>query len=263
MDRTTRLNLLLATVAAGPILVALREQDPARFDEELSKESQHQARTEPASPQTSDAVQDLLQDRLSALYDERNTLLSIGHDTAAVDAAILELRRQRRQGPQLQAGEFLCEARYRLLARIGRGGFSTVWLALERSSREPGAAQRVALKILHSDLAADPMHVERFYRGARRMAELQHPHIVRVIAPPCEDQGFHFFAMELLEGGDLQQAILDGKLTVEARVKAVLQAGEGLHHAHACGLIHREQTATWAWFSSTRDAWGSFVRCMA
>lgn len=240
MDRTTRLNLLLETVAASLILAALREQDPARFDEEFTKESQHQAGIEPASLESGDAVQDLLQDRLSALYDERNTLLSIGHDTAAVDAAILELRRQRRQGPQLQAGEILCEDRYRLLARIGRGGFSTVWLALERSSREPGAAQRVALKILHSDLAADPMHVERFYRGARRMAELQHPHIVRVIAPPCEDQGFHFFAMELLEGGDLQQAISDGKLTVEARVKAVLQAGEGLHHAHACGLIHRD-----------------------
>lgn len=242
MDRTTRLNLLLETVDPGRLLEALREHNPQGLTAQISSETVTLGETSHrgVTPPPGDGALNTVSDRLSALYTERTTLLSLGHDTAAVNDSILQLRRQQRQGPQLQAGDFLGEGQYRLLARIGRGGFSTVWLALASNPRQPGATERVALKVLHSDLAADPTHVERFYRGARRMAELQHPHIVRVIDPPRQEQGFHYFVMPLLEGGDLQRAISTGKLSTTAAIKAVLQAGEALTQAHAVGLIHRD-----------------------
>lgn len=242
MDRTTRLNLLLEAVDSERLMEALREHTASMLKAQPSEENATLRETsyEGVIPPPSDVARNTVSDRLSALYAERTTLLSIGHDPAAVNDTILQLRRQQRQGPQLQTGDFLGEGQYRLLARIGRGGFSTVWLALASNTRQPGATERVALKVLHSDLAADPMHVERFYRGARRMADLQHPHVVRVIDLPREEQGFHFFVMPLLEGGDLQRAISIGKLSATAAIKAVLQAGEALTQAHAVGLIHRD-----------------------
>jgi hypothetical protein len=98
-----------------------------------------------------------------------------GADTRAVEQKILELRREMREGDRLQAGDILA-GRFRLVEQLGRGGFATVWKAYDRTARA-----EVAVKVLHGQFGEDRTRLERFFRGARKMAELQHEGIVRVL----------------------------------------------------------------------------------
>src|SRR4030088_3128519 len=73
--------------------------------------------------------------------------------------------------------------RYRLEARIGSGGMSTVYRALD------GTLQRqVAIKLMNREITSDSDQLERFWRGKRAVAQLSHPHIVGVI-DAGEDDG--------------------------------------------------------------------------
>ena len=66
--------------------------------------------------------------------------------------------------------------RYRLDARIGHGGMSTVYRAFDTVLE-----RQVAIKLMHSEIASDSDQFERFRREARAVAQLNHPHIVTVI----------------------------------------------------------------------------------
>ena len=66
--------------------------------------------------------------------------------------------------------------RYRLEARIGAGGMSTVYRALDETLQRP-----VAIKLMNREVAGDSDQLERFRREARAVAQLTHPHIVGVI----------------------------------------------------------------------------------
>ncbi|WP_049949579.1 SUMF1/EgtB/PvdO family nonheme iron enzyme [Sorangium cellulosum] len=159
-----------------------------------------------------------------------------GVDAAEAQREVLELRRQLREGGQLRAGDRLGPGgRYLLLDRVGRGGFANVWRA-----RDDEQGQVVAIKVLHSSLAEDPIRRERFFRGAQRMAGLDHPGIVRVVEPHGEDGGFHFFVMEFVSGGDLHQAVIEQRLPAAQVIPLVLRVGDALRAAHAKGLVHRD-----------------------
>ncbi|WP_438044180.1 SUMF1/EgtB/PvdO family nonheme iron enzyme [Sorangium sp. So ce128] len=159
-----------------------------------------------------------------------------GGDTAEAQREVLELRRQLREGGQLRAGDRLGQrGRYLLLDRVGRGGFANVWRA-----RDDEQGHVVAIKVLHSSLAEDAIRRERFFRGAQRMAGLDHPGVVRVIEPHGEDGGFHFFVMEFVSGGDLHQAVLQQRLPAAQVIPLVLRVGDALRAAHAKGLVHRD-----------------------
>jgi hypothetical protein len=177
----------------------------------------------------------LLSQRLDDAYARKQTLKAAGANTSEVMQEILRLKRAIRSGGQLRPGDRLGENRYLLLERIGRGGFANVWKALDQVS-----AQHVAVKILHSELAGDVIRRGRFFRGARIMAELDHPAVVRILEPHGEDDGFHYFVMELITGGDLRQAIIDGRGSASAVVPFLLGLGEALSKAHARGLVHRD-----------------------
>src|SRR5216117_2396872 len=70
----------------------------------------------------------------------------------------------------------LLSGRYRLDARIGTGGMSTVYKAFDTVLERP-----VAIKLMHREIASDSDQLERFRREARAVAQLSHPHIVTVI----------------------------------------------------------------------------------
>ncbi|KYF57578.1 hypothetical protein BE04_22830, partial [Sorangium cellulosum] len=152
------------------------------------------------------------------------------------DQEIVDLRRKRREGGQLHVGEELSEGRYLLLERIGRGGFATVWRALDAGRGD----QPVAIKVLHPNLAGDEGRRERFFRGARAMAELDHPGVVRMLEPKGEDGGWHYFVMELVHGEDVQSAVVGKRLPAEAVIPMILRAGEAISFAHGRGLVHRD-----------------------
>ena len=172
---------------------------------------------------------------LKAAFQRKKELLSRGGDTRAIQETILGLQRRLRQGPQLKAGDLLDHGRFELMQLIGQGGFATVWKAWDEQRGE-----LVAVKVLHGQYAADRSRCERFFAGAQTMADLNHPGIVRVLETRKEDGGHPFFVMEYLPGGDLQQAVLAGRLTVKQRLEAIVRVGEALEFAHEKGVIHRD-----------------------
>ena len=125
--------------------------------------------------------------------------------------------------------------RYTIRAEIGRGGFATVYQALDASLN-----REVALKVLHPQMSADRTFVERFRKEARTLASLRHPHIITVYEV-SEVEGRLFIAMELAHGPSLAQAIADRKRFPWVDTLAVLKpVSEALDYAHGQGVVHRD-----------------------
>lgn len=187
------------------------------------------------TPHYIDAQTQAVAMELEAAIMRRERLRQIKADTKQVDRDILALRRQLREGGVLRAGDSLGDGRYLLLEQVGRGGFAHVWKTRDRQT-----STDVAIKVLRSDLAHDPQRRDRFFRGARIMAELDHPAVVKVLEQKGEDGGYFFFVMEFVPGGDLRQAVLRGDVRGEAGLEIVLKVGKALAKAHEKGVIHRD-----------------------
>jgi serine/threonine-protein kinase len=125
--------------------------------------------------------------------------------------------------------------KYKLLDLLGSGGMSTVYLAEHVLMQ-----RRVAIKVLPKNRVADSSYLARFHREAQAAAALDHRNIVR--AYDVDNEGdIHYLVMEYVEGRDLQQLVKrDGPLSYAAAVDYIRQSAEGLAHAHAAGLIHRD-----------------------
>ena len=173
--------------------------------------------------------------RLDDAYKRREKLIIDGEDTTKIDAELLELRREQRHGPTLHANEYLGNGRFRLIEMIGHGGFATVWKAYDKKER-----QLVAIKVLHGQFAPVESQRERLFRGARKMAELQHPHIVRVLVPEGEELGFYYYVMEYVAGGDLHRAIVEDQLDTTQALDVIEAIASALEVAHERGLVHRD-----------------------
>ena len=176
-----------------------------------------------------------MDEQLEAARTRQERLKRGGFPTTAVDREILALRRERRAGGQLHAGDSLGGGRYLLLEQVGRGGFGLVWRAQDHTLE-----REVAIKVLHSMLAGDSVRRERFFRGARVMSELEHEAVVRVLERRGQEGDFSYFVMELVPGGDLRQAVLGGRLQGEPAIPLIVGAGEALAAAHQRGIIHRD-----------------------
>jgi serine/threonine protein kinase len=118
---------------------------------------------------------------------------------------------------------------------VGSGSFACAWDAYDQYER-----RRVVVKVLHGQWSKDQSRLERFHRGARRMARLSHPHIARVFSWGGYESGFYYFTMEYLGGGDLQRAVLEGRLSGAQAIEAIRQIGYALDHMHEHGIVHRD-----------------------
>src|SRR5262245_22845778 len=72
------------------------------------------------------------------------------------------------------------------------------------------------------------------------MAGLSHPGIVRVIEAEGHDRGFDYFVMELMKGGTLRDAILEGRVPAHRILDVILEVGSALASAHGAGHVHRD-----------------------
>ena len=126
------------------------------------------------------------------------------------------------------------DARYRLLSRLGTGGMAEVWAA-----EDSQLGRQVALKLLHSRLAADQDFVERFRREASAAAGLQHPNVVSVY-DRGESQGNYYIAMEYLRGPSLKDLVRRGPLEPRYAVELVVQVLRAARFAHRHGVVHRD-----------------------
>jgi eukaryotic-like serine/threonine-protein kinase len=127
--------------------------------------------------------------------------------------------------------------RYRLDRRLGAGGMSTVFLAVDTVLE-----RRVAVKLLAEHLAEDEAFVARFRREALSAAKLQHPNIVQVFdSGKDQDSERHYIVMEFVEGPSCADLLREEKeLGVEQAVRYVVDACHGLDYAHRAGVIHRD-----------------------
>jgi eukaryotic-like serine/threonine-protein kinase len=123
---------------------------------------------------------------------------------------------------------------YKVLAPLGAGGMGEVYRAMDiRLGRE------VALKVLPSQFAADPLRLARFEREARAVAALAHPNLV-VLYDFGTDQGITFAVMELLEGETLRDRMGQRALPWRKSVEIAVAVADGLAAAHAKGIVHRD-----------------------
>ena len=132
------------------------------------------------------------------------------------------------QGTPQRLGEF------QLVRELGRGGMGTVYEAQDLS-----LGRRVALKVLRFGALGDAAAVERFQREAATVAKLHHTNIVPIFSVGSLD-GVHYYAMQLIEGRTLADALRDGPVDVRRAAQWALQASEALAHAHRHGVIHRD-----------------------
>lgn len=164
-----------------------------------------------------------------------------------VDAAELKV------GDKIQAGEtilsFLSDQReetaqglvgktiggYKLLERVGRGGMGTVYKANQLSLN-----RIVALKVLSARLLKDEKFIDRFKSEARAAGALNHPNIVGVYDVGT-DRDLHFFSMEFMDGGSVQDLVgKDDKLPWEEALDVLIQASKALIFAEKKGIVHRD-----------------------
>src|SRR5258708_7917256 len=125
--------------------------------------------------------------------------------------------------------------KYRIVALIATGGMGKVYKALDEELQ-----RTVALKVLLSDLAKVDSLVERFRREAIHAARLTHRNIVTLYE--CgQAEGWHYLAMEFIEGIDLGEYILrKGKLDPEESRRILIRACKPLEHAYAQWTTHRD-----------------------
>jgi serine/threonine protein kinase len=127
----------------------------------------------------------------------------------------------------------LLSGRYRLMERIGYGGFATVYRSEDRILE-----RQVAVKVLAEHLSQDVEFVARFRREALAVAKMIHPNIVQVYDTGA-DEGWFYLVMELIGGGSSCADLLrDSPLPPKVALEIVLQAAEGLDYAHRRGVIH-------------------------
>jgi serine/threonine protein kinase len=125
--------------------------------------------------------------------------------------------------------------KYKVLERIGTGGHSTVYLCEHMMVK-----RRVAIKVLPTAKADNPIALARFYREARAAGALDHPNLVKAYDID-QDNGLHFLVMDYVNGSSLQDLVSRfGPLSIARAAHYVRQAARGLQAAHAAGLVHRD-----------------------
>ncbi len=130
--------------------------------------------------------------------------------------------------------EALVLGRYRLLERLGAGGFGVVWRAHDELLQREVAVKRISL-----GAGGDPIDSERASREALAGARLAHPAIV-VLHEACAAEDAYYLISELIHGDTLAELIAADALTDEELLEIGLALADALAHAHARGVIHRD-----------------------
>src|SRR5216684_3431750 len=128
---------------------------------------------------------------------------------------------------------------YEIQTKLGEGGMGVVYKALDQKLN-----RLVALKFLPPHIHRSDADLQRFLQEANALSALNHPHIATIYAVETTGEQ-HFLVLEYLPGGTLkaklQQTYSSGAvLSIEDVLKYAQQTAEGLAHAHARGIIHRD-----------------------
>ncbi|KXC06970.1 Stk1 family PASTA domain-containing Ser/Thr kinase [Microbacterium hominis] len=129
----------------------------------------------------------------------------------------------------------LVDGRYRVRARIARGGMATVYVATDLRLE-----RRVALKVMHSHLSDDTVFQSRFIQEARAAARLADPHVVNVF-DQGQDGEMAYLVMEYLPGITMRELLREQKrLSIPQTITIMDAVLSGLAAAHRAGIVHRD-----------------------
>ena len=152
------------------------------------------------------------------------------HTTCTTDGAVLIEIREWAPGTMIRG-------KYRVLAKVGKGGMGVVYKATHIVFEEVWA-----LKVMAAHLAADPKFVRRFRQEAQVTRKLQHVNTVRVQDFDQAEDGSPFIVMDYIEGVSLRQLLqaTKGPLPIARALWIARGMAEGLNAAHSLGMVHRD-----------------------
>jgi len=125
--------------------------------------------------------------------------------------------------------------RYRVIHRLGQGGFGRVYLAHDDDLDRP-----VAIKVPKIERLTHPEDLEAFLIEAKILAKLDHPHIVPVFDVGRTEDGLCFVVSKLVEGSNLAVKIRLARPSFRDSAELVATIADALHYAHTRGLVHRD-----------------------
>jgi len=125
--------------------------------------------------------------------------------------------------------------RYKLLEKIGEGGFGEVWMA---EQREP-VKRRVALKIIKLGMDSRQI-VARFEAERQALAMMDHANIAKIFDAGVTDTGRPYFVMELVRGIKITEYCDQNELPTRERLRLFTLVCQAIQHAHQKGIIHRD-----------------------
>jgi serine/threonine-protein kinase len=125
---------------------------------------------------------------------------------------------------------------YRVLGVIGSGGMGKVYKV-----EHVATGKVMACKLLHKELAANPVNVKRFQQEVEATSKLNHPNLVTVYDSGVTDGGVPYLIMDYIEGRSLEDLLAsEGYLSVERMIDIFVQVSEALAHVHGHQLLHRD-----------------------
>ena len=132
-----------------------------------------------------------------------------------------------------EPGELI--GRYKLLEKLGEGGFGAVWLA---EQKEP-VRRKLALKVIKLGMDTQQV-VARFEAERQALAMMDHPNIAKVLDAGTTDSGRPYFVMELVRGIPITKFCDENKLATRERLDLFIKVCHAVQHAHQKGIIHRD-----------------------
>ncbi len=123
---------------------------------------------------------------------------------------------------------------YEILKRLGRGGMGIVFLA-----REIAVGRLIALKLIRTGQHADEVDLDRFHSEAASLAELEHPHIVRLYHYGIHE-GQPFFTLEYCQGDSLARRMDGAPVSPTLAARMVEQLANAIGVSHRRDIIHRD-----------------------
>ncbi|HNN92018.1 MAG TPA: serine/threonine-protein kinase [Pseudomonadota bacterium] len=127
---------------------------------------------------------------------------------------------------------------YDIQSQIGEGGMGAVYLGMH-----PSIGKRVAIKVLHEELASKADVVQRFFNEAKAVNDISHPNIVDIIdfgETTFDGSSFKYIIMEFLDGESLASRMRREGVTIRESITVLMQCASALAASHSKGVIHRD-----------------------
>ncbi|MFO0833157.1 MAG: WD40 repeat domain-containing serine/threonine-protein kinase [Phycisphaerales bacterium] len=156
------------------------------------------------------------------------------HSLAHIESSAARVRTELEAGagPRPLPGRI---GEFAVRARLGQGGFGTVYLA----EQERPVRRTVALKVIRPGFDTE-LILARFESERRTLALLDHPNIARMVSAGHTDDGLPYFSMEFVDGRSITTYCDEHLLTIPQRLNLFIGVCRAIHHAHQKGVVHRD-----------------------